>query len=154
MTRYWVRPVTPSADERAVELDDEDDPTAQVIQGEVRPASRRRPAMVEVIVDGWRFELEVEDEQRARLRSRATNDRADGAAHMLSELRAIIPGRVVSVAVSTGDRVSRAQPLLVVEAMKMQNDLRSPRDGVVARVSVAPGQTIELGDLLVVIEDG
>jgi len=42
--------------------------------------------------------------------------------------------------------------VLVVEAMKMQNELRAPRDGVVTRVAVAAGQTIEIGDLLLVVE--
>ncbi|MFL5680257.1 MAG: biotin/lipoyl-containing protein [Chloroflexota bacterium] len=106
---------------------------------------------VEVVVDGWRFELRVEPERRARLRERATRDRASGHVAGPLEVRAIIPGRVVSVAVATGDRVDAGQELLVVEAMKMQNELRSPRAGVVERVAVTASQTIELGDLLVVL---
>jgi len=106
---------------------------------------------VEVVVDGWRFELRVEPERRARLRDRATRDRAAGHAAGSLEVRAIIPGRVVSVAVATGDAVDAGQELLVIEAMKMQNELRSPRPGVVERVAVAAGQTIELGDVLAVL---
>ena len=67
------------------------------------------------------------------------------------EVRAIIPGRVVSVAVAAGDAVAAGQRLLAVEAMKMENELRAPRDGTVERVAVAAGQTVELGDLLVVL---
>ena len=63
----------------------------------------------------------------------------------------MIPGRVAAVAVAVGDAVTAGQTLLVVEAMKMQNELRSPRDGVVERVAVAVGETIDLGDLLVVL---
>ena len=51
-----------------------------------------------------------------------------------------------------GEAVVAGQQLLVVEAMKMQNELRAPRDGVVSRVAVAPGETIEIGDLLLVLE--
>ena len=64
-------------------------------------------------------------------------------------MRAIIPGVVVSVAVAPGDAVDAGQQLLVVEAMKMQNELRAPRAGTVERVAVgAERSTIEVGDLL------
>jgi biotin carboxyl carrier protein len=63
----------------------------------------------------------------------------------------MIPGRVVAVAVAPGDVVTAGQTLLVVEAMKMQNELRTPRDGTVERVAVGVGETIDLGDLLMVI---
>src|SRR5207244_11119753 len=69
-----------------------------------------------------------------------------------SELRAIIPGRVVSVDVAEGDTVEPGRRLLVLEAMKMQNELRAPRAGTVARSAVGPGQTVEAGDLLLGIE--
>ena len=109
-------------------------------------------ARVEVVVDGWRFEVDVEPEARARLRERATSARgaAKGAGPL--ELRAIIPGRVVSVDVAIGDAVDLGGRLLVIEAMKMQNELRSPRTGTVARLAVGAGQTVERGDLLLVLE--
>ena len=111
----------------------------------------RRP--VEVVVDGWRFELLVEDEARAALRERASRDRtAIGATGGPLEIRAIIPGRIASVAVVPGDAVQAGQTLLAVEAMKMQNELRAPRAGTVARVPVGTGSTVELGDVLVVLE--
>jgi biotin carboxyl carrier protein len=57
----------------------------------------------------------------------------------------------VAVSVAVGDGVEAGQQVLVVEAMKMQNELRSPRAGSVERIGVAVGDTIEVGDLLVVI---
>jgi biotin carboxyl carrier protein len=48
--------------------------------------------------------------------------------------------------------VTAGQQVMAVEAMKMQNELRAPRDGVVASVAVSPGQTVEVGDLLLVLE--
>jgi pyruvate carboxylase len=108
---------------------------------------------VEVVVDGWRFELVVEDEGRAALRDRATRDRdATAKAGEALEIRAIIPGRVASVAVTAGDTVETGQTLLAVEAMKMQNELRAPRGGTVLRVPAATGATVEVGDVLVVLE--
>ena len=108
---------------------------------------------IEVVVDGWRFELVVEDQARAELRDRAIRDRsaAAGAGGPL-EIRAILPGRVASVAVTPGDRVELGQTLLAVEAMKMQNELRAPRPGTIARVPATAGATVEVGDVLVVIE--
>ncbi|HUQ44784.1 MAG TPA: biotin/lipoyl-containing protein [Candidatus Limnocylindria bacterium] len=119
------------------------------------PSAARRSLGIdrlEVVVDGWRFEVDVEDDARARLRERATSERAAGTSGGPLELRAIIPGRVVSVDVAIGDAVESGERLLVVEAMKMQNELRATRGGTVARIAVVPGQTVERGDLLLVVE--
>lgn len=113
------------------------------------PAGSRR---LEVVVDGWRFEVEVESEQRASLRERARRDLGDAGLSGPAEVRAIIPGVVLSVAVAAGDQVTAGQQLLVIEAMKMQNELRAPRAGTVGRVAVAERSTIEVGDVLVVLE--
>jgi biotin carboxyl carrier protein len=106
----------------------------------------------EVVVDGWRFEVELEPEARALLRERAARASAGVVHDGRIDVRAVIPGRVLSVAVVAGDRVGAGDRLLVVEAMKMQNDVRAPRAGTIGRVAVAAGQTIELRDLLVEIE--
>ena len=121
-----------------------------VLPGTVRPTVRG-DTPVEVVVAGWRFELEVQDVRLAELRARATADRASAGDHGPTVVRAIIPGRVVSVAVTPGETVAAGQRLLAVEAMKMENELRAPRDGLVERVEVSVGDTVELGDSLVVI---
>jgi biotin carboxyl carrier protein len=121
--------------------------------GTIGPIDADGRRTVEVVVDGWRFELVVEDAARAALRDRATRDRGAGAAAGgVLEIRAIIPGRIVSVAVAPGDEVAAGQTILVVEAMKMQNDLRSPRAGTVGRVAIGPGSTVDVGDVLVTLE--
>jgi biotin carboxyl carrier protein len=139
-----------------VEPDMTDPPTpAQgerpIVLAAARPSSTRGRTAVEVVVAGWRFELEVEDASLADLRERATASREAAVHHGPTEVRAIIPGRVVSVAVEAGDTVVAGQRLLAVEAMKMENELRAPRAGTVDRVATAVGQTVELGDSLVVI---
>jgi biotin carboxyl carrier protein len=112
------------------------------------PGSVRR----EVVIDGWRVDIEIGSARRAALRDRARRG-ADAVGHGgPTEVRAIIPGRVISVAVAAGEIVVAGQQLLVVEAMKMQNELRAPRDGTVARIGVGPGETLEIGDLLLVLE--
>jgi biotin carboxyl carrier protein len=143
----------------AVTIDPSDDAGSRdarrglrVTMGSVGRPDDRGIHVIEVVVDGWRFEFEVEDAARADLRARATSGRArqSGGGEAL-EIRAIIPGRIASVAVVAGDEVEAGRTLLAVEAMKMQNELRAPRSGTVTRVAVAAGATVELGDLLVVL---
>jgi biotin carboxyl carrier protein len=105
----------------------------------------------ELLVDGWRLDVAVESERRAALREKARRGGAVAAHGGPSEVRAIIPGRVVSVSVVPGDKVVAGQQLLVVEAMKMQNELRAPRPGTVTSVAVGEGRTIEVGDVLLVL---
>jgi biotin carboxyl carrier protein len=85
-----------------------------------------------------------------RQRHAGTADRPHATGKV--ELRAMMPGRVVNVLVKTGDEVAYQQGVLVVEAMKMENELKSPKAGKVAEVKVVPGQTVEKGELLIVIE--
>jgi len=116
------------------------------------PPDRDGRHRVEVVVDGWRFVLEVEDAAHAELRERARRDRgSETGSGAPVEIRAIIPGRIASVAVTAGDTVAAGQALLVVEAMKMQNELRAPRAGTVQRVATSAGSTVEIGELLVVL---
>lgn len=123
-----------------------------ILVGPLGPLDRAGRQSVEVVVDGWRFELLVEDDARAALGDRASRDRtAAGTAGGPLEIRAIIPGRIVAVAVAPGDTVEAGQTLLAVEAMKMQNELRAPRAGTVTRVAAGAGATVELGDVLVVL---
>ena len=63
-----------------------------------------------------------------------------------------MPGRVVRVLVALGDRVTAGQGVVVVEAMKMENELRSPKDGVVREMNVSEGAAIDADAVLAVIE--
>ncbi|HUN56907.1 MAG TPA: biotin/lipoyl-containing protein [Candidatus Binataceae bacterium] len=69
-----------------------------------------------------------------------------------AQLKAMMPGRVVNILVSVGDEVGLQQGLVVIEAMKMENELKSPKAGKVTEIKVTPGQTVEKGDLLIVVE--
>jgi pyruvate carboxylase subunit B len=63
-----------------------------------------------------------------------------------------MPGRVVRVLVAVGDRVTAGQGVVVVEAMKMENDLRTPTDGVVKEILVVPGAAVDSGAVLIVVD--
>jgi biotin carboxyl carrier protein len=68
------------------------------------------------------------------------------------EVRTQMPGKVVRVLVEPGAAVQAGQGLLIVEAMKMQNEMKSPKDGVVARINAREGATVAAGETLIVVE--
>jgi biotin carboxyl carrier protein len=68
-------------------------------------------------------------------------------------IEAPIPGKVVSVGVSAGDKVEEDKELCSLQSMKMQNPILSPVDGTILEVKVAEGQTVETGDVMFVIEE-
>ena len=99
---------------------------------------------------GTLFDFELLDELTARALL-ATGGRA---AKQVRHVAAAMPGRVLSVLVAAGDRVTKGQPLVVLEAMKMENEVKSPRDGVIASVESVPGKPVSQGDVLVRFEAG
>lgn len=84
-----------------------------------------------------------------RLRS-AKGDDADASGK--AEIKTAMPGKVVRILVAEGDSVLKGDGVIVVEAMKMQNEMKSPKDGVVSTIKFAEGDTVSAGDILVVIE--
>jgi len=72
--------------------------------------------------------------------------------HGVAEIVASMPGKVVRVLVKIGAKVEAGTGIVVVEAMKMQNELKSPRAGVVVKLGVSPGATVNAGDVLAVVE--
>ena len=85
-------------------------------------------------------------------RSAAGGAAGSGRAHGVQKVSAPMPGRIVRVLVAEGDNVEARQPVVVIEAMKMENELRSPVAGRVREVSAAAGTSVEAGRVLVVIE--
>ena len=100
-----------------------------------------------VLIDGRRFAFEVSDPRSLQGR-RGVGEGAVGP----RTVKAPMPGRVVRVLVAVGDDVSEQQGVVVIEAMKMQNELKSPKAGRVIRVAVAVGDTVGAGEVLVVVE--
>jgi biotin carboxyl carrier protein len=106
----------------------------------------------EVDIDGWVFQVTAVSASRAALIERASlGGVTAGGPQVKTSVRAQIPGRVVRLWVAQGDQVEKGQRLLAIEAMKMENEVRSPRAGTVSRVAVAVSAAVELGDELVVV---
>jgi biotin carboxyl carrier protein len=68
------------------------------------------------------------------------------------QIAAIMPGKILRVVVTEGDEVQEGDVLIVLEAMKMENELRAKKGGRVKQVTVAPGDDVEMGELLVIVE--
>ncbi|SFF26957.1 Biotin-requiring enzyme [Fontimonas thermophila] len=94
------------------------------------------------------------DGEAHHLRYRHPLDRlaAAAAGHAEDQIRAPMPGSIVSVAVAPGDAVTQGQVLLVMESMKMETTITAPRDGVIATVNYQPGQTFDRDALLLSLE--
>lgn len=101
-----------------------------------------------VVVDGQAVSARIVD-PRAWRRGARRGSSTVGAARTVTSA---MPGRVVRLLVKAGDRVTERQPLVVVEAMKMENELRAPADAVVREITVAEGASVEAGAILVVLE--
>ena len=96
---------------------------------------------------GHSYEVKIVDPKR--LRSGQNSDRHH---HGVAEILAPMPGKVVRVHTEAGAIVEKGAGVVVVEAMKMQNEMKSPREGVVVSINVKPGDTVNAGDVLAVIE--
>jgi biotin carboxyl carrier protein len=100
----------------------------------------------EVTIAGHGFHFEIEDPRQWKRSGHAAN------AHGRTSITAAMPGKIVRILVASGDEVVAGQGILIVEAMKMQNELKSPRDGRVTAIEVAENDSINAGAVLATIE--
>lgn len=100
-----------------------------------------------VKISGNTYDIRLFDPKK--LRGTGSNDaHSDG----LVVIKTAMPGKVVRIVKNAGDEVAKGESVLVVEAMKMQNELKSQKDGVVKELKVTEGQTVSAGDILAIIE--
>jgi biotin carboxyl carrier protein len=97
-------------------------------------------------VGSARFAVEVRDPRSLRSRTRATDD------HGPRKLTAPMPGKVVRVLALAGAEVEAGAGVVVVEAMKMQNEIKSPKKGTIQKVLVGEGAAVNAGDVLAIVE--
>jgi len=138
---------------RILDLDGQATPLRMLTIGErihrvqLRPGQSR--GQYTLWIDGFRFEVEALDERTRAIRElSASTAKATGPAPLVAPM----PGMIVRVNVREGDAVQAGQGLVVMEAMKMENELRAAAAGSVKRVHVAPGTAVEKGALLLEME--
>jgi biotin carboxyl carrier protein len=100
-----------------------------------------------VDVGAERYVIHVEEQTRHIIRTKGGAGGGQGARTLVAPL----PGRIVKIAVKPGDRIEKGATLLVIEAMKMENEFKAGASGTIAEVRVEAGQTVNGGDVLVVI---
>jgi len=129
-------------------------------------ATEVSPGIYSILIDGKSFEVRVERsgagvraiagsrefriavaDERDWQRKRGSAIEAEGRQRILAPM----PGKIVRVLVKTGDQVRAGQGLLVVEAMKMQNEIRAPKSGTIDRLAVVEGQTVNAGEVVAIV---
>jgi biotin carboxyl carrier protein len=101
-----------------------------------------------VLVDGRNYHIHLIDERRLRVGGAQPGLQLQGQ----QRVSVPMPGKIIAVLVSEGDEVERGQGLVIVEAMKMENEVRSPIAGTVKEIKVKPGEAVEGGAVLVIVE--
>ncbi|MCA9934206.1 MAG: hypothetical protein H6662_16420 [Ardenticatenaceae bacterium] len=112
-------------------------------------AVEERGDVWEVLMLGKLYAVKVQDERSYRLaQARGVTTESGGG-----DVKAPMPGMIIAVPVSVGDVVQKGDKVIILESMKMENELRAPRDGVVVQVRTEPGASVEKDQLLVVISE-
>lgn len=109
-----------------------------------------RDEVWEVLTKGELYTVKVQDERAYRLA------KARGVAGEIAgevQIKSPMPGLIVAVPVTEGQTVYKGDKVIILESMKMENELRAPKDGVVARINVIQGASVEKDQVLVVIVD-
>jgi pyruvate carboxylase subunit B len=167
--KYWVEI---AGRERVVEIQSDEGRLQVLVDGEAHPVDLAEvpgAGLFSLLVDGQshayaaRFEdgeavlsfhdhevaLRIEDE-RTRLARLATGGKRGGGGP--AEIKSVMPGVVKEIRGAPGDQVQEGQALLILEAMKMENEIRAPRDGLVKSVAVEAGHPVDKGALLLSLE--
>lgn len=109
-----------------------------------------------VIVNGEEYQVEMEpepiEEKKVVVHKPVVIERPASAGNTNNAVKAPLPGLITDVCVKVGDEVKEGDPVVVLEAMKMANNIEAENGGKITAVCVQPGQTVMEGDVLVVIE--
>ena len=107
------------------------------------------PEGTQVLLQGHLFPVQVEDERQRRLRESTTSKVAETG---IIYLKSPMPGLIVSVQVEAGQLVERDQNLIILESMKMQNELKAPRSGTIQQVRIKNGDRVEQNEILLTLD--
>ncbi|PYT01002.1 MAG: hypothetical protein DMF63_04895 [Acidobacteria bacterium] len=137
-------------DDREYELEVSEPETGVYLlkhNGKIFEASVQPGDLTHVRIGQDELEIKLVDPRRLR-GSGVGHEHGDG----LAEIKTAMPGKVVSILQTVGATVEKGEGILVVEAMKMQNELKSPKAGVIKEIRVTEGAAVSAGDILATIE--
>ena len=146
--RTWLCKV----DDHALEVDavlTARDVLSVLVGGKAYEVKRERSLQGELhmVIGSARYAVDVQDPRSLRTRRAAAGSEA-GPQRVIAPM----PGKIVRILVAEKDEVKAGQGIIVMEAMKMQNELKSPKDGRVQKIMTAEGSTVNPGDTLAIIE--
>ena len=119
-----------------------------IVDGQAYEVKRERTATdLHMWVKSARFAVDVRDPRSLRSR-RAAGGGVEGP----QKMQAPMPGKIVRILAPAGTQVTAGQGVLVIEAMKMQNELKSPKDGTVKQIVVSEGTSVSAGEVLAIVE--
>jgi biotin carboxyl carrier protein len=120
-----------------------------LLSGKAYEVKRERSLQGELhmVIGSARYAVDVQDPRSLRSRRALA-----GAEVGPQKVKAPMPGKIVRILVNEKDEVKAGQGVIVMEAMKMQNEMKSPKDGVVQKILTAEGSTVNAGDALAIIE--
>lgn len=107
----------------------------------------RRQAEDKIFLRGKRYEVSIADPRSWRGRKRA-----EAGSEGPQKLIASMPGKIVRVLAAEGEKISAGQGIAVIEAMKMQNEIKSPKEGTLKKLLAQPGMNVSAGEVLAVVE--
>jgi biotin carboxyl carrier protein len=110
-----------------------------------------KEATYEVLIRGELYSVQVQDEHAYRL-AQARGELLEDTGEVA--IKAPMPGLILDVLVAEGDEVNKGDKVVILESMKMENELRSSRDGIVLHVRVEKGQSVDKNEDLVIVGDG
>ena len=125
----------PNGDARSISIDN------KILSVQVRRRSDGFP--YKVMLNGTAYPVEIEKVESTRYKPPVAERKVGGKVY------ANLPGQIRKVMVSPGDEVRKGQPLLILEAMKMENEVAAPCDGIIEGISVAPNQLVTKGESLI-----
>ncbi|MEM7335979.1 MAG: biotin/lipoyl-containing protein [Chloroflexota bacterium] len=103
-----------------------------------------------VLIKGELYSVKVQDERTRRL-AEARGETADSGGELV--IKSPMPGIVIATPAEVGQVVEKGDQIIILESMKMENELRAPRGGIVTRVAVTPGTSVEKDQVLAIIGD-
>jgi biotin carboxyl carrier protein len=138
-------------DGRAIQVDAviaRQDVLSLIIDGRAYEIKREQTATgLHLWVGGTRLAVDLRDPRSLRSRQKTAGNEKGPV-----KIAAPMPGRVVRVLITENHEIEAGQGLIVVEAMKMQNEIKSPKKGIVKKILVSPGTAVNPGDILAVVE--
>jgi biotin carboxyl carrier protein len=134
-----------------IEIQQTDEHTFSVLVNgkSVKVVAYKSQQSYHLLVDSVQQEVIVETERERLLKAYATKG---GSTRRRYEVHAPMPALVVKIEVEVGDEVKEGQGLVILEAMKMENEIKSHQRGKVKKIAVAAGKTVEKGELLILLE--